>query len=276
MGVYNQSMIYCPNCGAIIEETDVLCMNCGANLAAAKTPGAEPGLSQSIPQPSEQLAVPQQPVQLVSQQSNPSVPPPGYRYPVQPAPVYFMQPPPERHPNYLITKILIFVGVLVSVFFFFPFIKVNAFLQSGYGIFRLGLSLFSFSTQVRGFGYLGSFASIASWIVILAGVLLVLFASIPVAGSLTLLSLFNLRIGVRLVKTFATIAFSGMLAYFVTALVAQTLVNQVSQFKDLMSRAGIHLEVELLGVAFWVCFVGMLVLIIGTSIDLRLNRSRRR
>ncbi len=267
-------MIYCPNCGAIIEETDVLCMDCGANLAAVSTdvaskPPTQPAQGPAVQPPVQQGYVPAPPVQQPYPAGQPGV------YP-QPAPVYMVRPAPERRSNYLITKILISVGVLVSVFYFLPFIKVNAFLQSGYGIFRLGLSLFSFSTQVRSFGYLGSFASIASWVVILAGIFLVLFVSIPVAGSLTLLSLFNLRIGVRLVKIFATIAFSGMLVYFVTALVVQTLVDQVSQFKDLMSRAGIHLEVELLGVAFWVCFVGMLVLIIGTSIDLRLNRTRRR
>jgi hypothetical protein len=266
--------MFCPNCGTSVKDSDQACPNCGAPLAEARTVQQQPPYQPAAPQqrpPAYQAAPPpQQPYYPPPQQVYP-----GYPQQYPPAQSFGAQPHPVSKPNFLISKVMIVVGLIIAVCFFLPWIGYYGYSAgTGWHFFVGSFQVFaSLGYLIQYSSYMGGAAGITIFLSVLMAIFMFLTIFIPLSGALSLLSLTNSRGGVKTVNTFAALGMSGMLGFLAMVLIASSLAGgAVSEYADL-GLPGLVLGA--FAFPFWVCLVGSLALVIGTGIDLSKNKPQK-
>jgi hypothetical protein len=271
--------MFCPNCGTSVKDSDQACPNCGAPLAEARAVQQQPPYQPAAPQqpPPAYQAAPPPPAQGAQQ---PYYPPPqqtylAYQQPYPQAQSFGARQQPVSRPNFLISKIMIVVGVAMAVCFFLSWIGLYGYgVATGWHFFIGSFQVFaSLGYFIQYSGYMGGAAGITIFLTIMMAIFMFLTIFIPLAGALSLLALTNSRGGVKTVNTFAALGMSGMLGFLAMVLIASTLAGSaVSEYANLGLPS---LALSAFAFPFWVCLIGSLVLVIGTGIDLSKNKPQK-
>jgi hypothetical protein len=261
--IYNQAKtdrteekMFCPNCGSIVQETDVLCTNCGAPLGEAKQQAQKQPAFQAAPPPQ----VNYQPV------PPPQQPYPGYQQPYPPQPYYGAPQASQPKPNFLTSKIMITVGIAIVVCFFLSWIK--GYPASGFDAFKMNFENLQYLPDVFDTDGFYGFLSLLSFIFTM------FYIFIPVAGIGTFLSLTNSRQAIKSTRTFASLGFTGMIGNIVVTIIMGTIATSSYGYSSQMGSFFAE-AFRYFSFAYWTCLVGTLAISITLGIDLNKNKPVR-
>ncbi len=261
--IYNQGntdrteeKMFCPNCGSIVQETDVLCTNCGAPLGEAKPPVQKPPAFQAAPppQPYYQAGPP------------PQQPYPGYQQPYPPPPYYGAPPEGQPKPNFLTSKIMIAVGIAIAVCFFLSWIK--GYSASGFDAFINNIENMQYVTDAFDMDGFYGFLSLLSLIFTF------FYIFIPIAGIGTFLSLTNSRQAIKATRSFANLGFTGMIGNMIVTIIAGSVA--ASSYGNSAAVGSAFAEaLRYFSFAYWTCLIGTLAISVALGIDLNKNKPVR-
>ncbi len=169
------------------------------------------------------------------------------------APIY---KPHFSHPKFAITHNLIIAGLLASLCFILPWIRYGNTGVPGSNLFTTGFQLLTLFPGNTGF------SGTANFIFLLLAVSLVLLIFIPLSGLASLLSLSNKRPLIILIMALSIPALASLITTIILVYVC------ADQIVEWVGSKNLQIIVPL-----WISLAAQSILLIGTIIDLVLNKS---
>jgi hypothetical protein len=232
--------MFCPNCGHVMKEKDAFCAGCGL-------PMAEVDFDSQTPPPGA-YPPPAQPATFQTPQVAQNPWPAGYERTV-------------HKPNYLVSKILTAVGVLIIVCFFLMFIDQYGIPVTGFNLVSNSFGYFSTAMNFTG-NYTGIDIRTITQKLVIEGVLMLTLIVVPISGLLTLLSFTNSRKAVTAVLIGSVAGLAVMMVFTI----AHAIISV--QLESYVVITGI----ETFQAPFWICLAGEFAIMLGSVADLARNK----